>query len=169
MKRSNIKRISSDPKKKAIVALDRALSNLVRLHYLPIGCFTCGRVLDLNGSDCGHFVKRERMATRFDLRNLGLQCQQDNRFKGGMEWEFGKMLNKIWGNGTADQLKKLAKKNRTWTIAELGLLRDAAKKGWLVYLQIYSDVLSSTPFTLKDNGLKLPKLPLPDESIHVTW
>ena len=50
--------------------LDREFSRYIRLRdALPDGtfkCISCGQVKDLSQADCGHYVNRRHMATRFD-------------------------------------------------------------------------------------------------------
>lgn len=96
-----LRRHATTPQAKAITKLDTAVSILVREHYQKLGCFTCGRMGEVKDMDCGHFRRREKKSTRFDLRNLGIQCRKCNRFDGGRSYEFAQKLDEIWGKGTA--------------------------------------------------------------------
>lgn len=137
-----LRRHADTPQAKAIDKLDKVLSVLVRTHYLLLGCFTCGREMaDITEGDCGHFRRRELKSTRFDLRNLGLQCRKCNRFDGGRSFEFGKKLDEIWGTGTADRMYALSQKERRWEIGELEQLGSAARIGWLAYFQTYDELV----------------------------
>lgn len=132
-----LRRKSVTPQAKAIDKLDRAVSILVRDHYQTLGCFTCGRMVEVKESDCGHFRRRELKNTRFLLSNLGLQCRRCNRFDGGRAYEFSKKIDELWGKGTADRVDKLSRKTKNWDVIDLETLYDAARKGWPVYLQMY--------------------------------
>ena len=67
--------------------LDREFSRYIRLRdALPDGtfkCISCGQVKDLSQADCGHYVNRRHMATRFDEMNCNAQCRSCNRFDEG--------------------------------------------------------------------------------------
>ena len=133
------RRHADTPLAKAIAKLDAVLSVLVRTHYIEIGCFTCGRQMrEITEGDCGHFRRRECMSTRFDVRNLGLQCKKCNRFAGGRPYEFGLKLDEIWGNGTARQMFDESRRIKRWEVGELEQLTSAAKIGWLAYAHLYA-------------------------------
>jgi len=142
MRKFGLRRTANTEQAKAIRKLDIALSKLVREHYQKLGCFTCGRMGEISEMDCGHFRRRELKATRFDLRNMGIQCRKCNRFEGGRPYEFARKINEIWGMGTAEELFLLSSGVKQWHPITLGTLTDAAKKGWLVYLQTYKDLES---------------------------
>lgn len=46
-------------------------------------CISCGRVLPIGQADCGHYVNRQHMATRFSELNCNAQCRHCNRFDEG--------------------------------------------------------------------------------------
>jgi hypothetical protein len=140
MKRSALKRtkglhsVGSGDHQKAVHALDRALSKLVRSHFRN-QCATC--IHPHAEYDCGHFVKRERMATRFHPFNVFPQGTKENRFEGGKEWEFGRAIDAMHGSGAAQFLKELSRPIHKWDTLELQTLADAARRGWRVYEQTY--------------------------------
>jgi Bacteriophage Lambda NinG protein len=61
-------------------------------HARDHACITCGRG-DIP-LDARHFRRRERMATRFDSRNVAGQCTKENRFKGGNLQKFSLAIGK---------------------------------------------------------------------------
>ena len=69
-----------------------------------VRCVTCDKRIHYKESDAGHFQTRERKSTKFDEKNVQVQCQAENRFKNGKQYEFGKAIDKIYGEGTADSL-----------------------------------------------------------------
>lgn len=78
--------------------------------------------------------------TRFDLRNLGLQCKKRNRFEGGRSYEFGVKLDEIWGRGTAALMQKLSRQVKNWINDRLQQLTSAAKIAWLPYPQLCTEI-----------------------------
>lgn len=67
--------------------LDKLFSQYIRLKYADkngkASCFTCDRSFPWKETDCGHFVSRQHLATRFDERNVRVQCKGCNLFGGG--------------------------------------------------------------------------------------
>jgi hypothetical protein len=57
-----------------------------------VNCYTCDKPNKPADIDAGHYITRECMYLRFDLRNIRGQCRLCNRSKGGMAAEFGKRL-----------------------------------------------------------------------------
>lgn len=64
--------------------LDGLLSRLVRLSAADSNgyaqCVACGKYAHWTEMDAGHFVGRRSLATRFDLRNVNVECRACNRF-----------------------------------------------------------------------------------------
>ena len=95
-------------RKSAMAAADRWFSRYIRLRdATEVGtckCVTCGNWHHWKNIDCGHFRKRGNFATRYDPKNTGSQCKSCNRFRGGMDFEFGQAINERWGAGVAESL-----------------------------------------------------------------
>jgi 5-methylcytosine-specific restriction endonuclease McrA len=72
--------------KKWIDKLDKVISLYVRLRdsrefkYKYFRCISCGRVLPLEQADCGHYMSRRHMNTRFNTNNCHAECRHCNRF-----------------------------------------------------------------------------------------
>lgn len=100
--------IKSEPFPILKVKLDKAFSELVRRKYASdygvSACITCKCAMVWNWFDCGHFVDRDHLPTRWDLDNCRPQCPECNRFKTGRRYEFGTALNLELGPGTAERL-----------------------------------------------------------------
>ena len=60
-------------------------------------CITCGRVGDPKSMDCGHYVKRQHQAGRFDERNCHAQCKRCNAFEQGMDSVYRQKLVEMYG------------------------------------------------------------------------
>ena len=67
-------------------------------------CVTCANWKHFTKADCGHWVKRQYLSTRFDEKNCALQCKGCNNFKQGDDVRFHKMINERWGKNTAANL-----------------------------------------------------------------
>lgn len=67
--------------------LDREFSLYVRLRdAMPGGwfrCVSCGEIKPFAQADCGHYINRQHMSTRFDEMNCNAQCRKCNRFMEG--------------------------------------------------------------------------------------
>lgn len=67
--------------------LDKVFSQYIRLRDRMPGdvfrCISCGKIKPLNQADCGHYINRQHMATRFSEINCNAQCRSCNRFQEG--------------------------------------------------------------------------------------
>lgn len=67
--------------------LDRIFSQYIRLRdRLPgnvFQCISCGKIKPMAQADCGHYINRQHMATRFSEVNCNAQCRSCNRFQEG--------------------------------------------------------------------------------------
>lgn len=76
--------ISTEKKK---VKLDRVFSQYIRLRDMMTGgyfrCISCGKLLPIRDADCGHYINRKHMSTRFSEVNCNAQCKSCNRFDEG--------------------------------------------------------------------------------------
>ena len=60
-------------------------------------CISCGKILPISQADCGHYINRRHMATRFSEINCHAQCRSCNRFDEGNIMEYRKTLVQIYG------------------------------------------------------------------------
>ena len=67
-------------------------------------CCTCGTVDNWKKLQCGHFVSRKHLATRFHEMNCFPQCVSCNIFKYGEQWKFGQFLDRNLGEGVSEEL-----------------------------------------------------------------
>lgn len=68
--------------------LDRVFSQYIRLRdMLPnttaFKCISCGSILPIYKADCGHYINRQHMSTRYSEINCNAQCKKCNRFDEG--------------------------------------------------------------------------------------
>lgn len=101
------------PTSELIIELDGITSQFVRLlranAYGIAKCFTCNNRGHWTEMQCGHFVARANLATRFDLRNLACQCPYCNEALRGNLEVFAMEIDKREGEGTARELVALGR------------------------------------------------------------
>lgn len=92
--------------------LDAVVSKYIRIKYSNVegelGCFTCYHRGNWKTLDCGHFINREHLATRFLESNLRPQCHTCNRINNGNIKVFAERLEKE-NNGITDWLAEQAR------------------------------------------------------------
>lgn len=97
-------------KKKTREKLDKVFSEYVRLKAATedglVTCFTCGVERHWKQMHAGHFQTRAKYATRFDPMNVKPQCVRCNIFNHGEQYLFAQNLDKQYGNGTAERIKR---------------------------------------------------------------
>lgn len=91
--------------------LDGLFSNFIRLSNADEGgtvrCVTCPKLMHWKESDCGHWIKRQHRAVRWDERNVGPQCTRCNHFLGGAQDEFAQHIVALHGVSVLDELLRL--------------------------------------------------------------
>ena len=92
---------------------DRYFSKYIRQRDIDKPCITCGKYTDQK--DCGHFISRRFEPVRFDENNAHGQCLKCNRFEYGNQFEHGKHIDKMYGDGTSEKIllksKMFSKRN----------------------------------------------------------
>jgi len=85
MIRKSISKSGKSNRSKKIAKLDEIFSIFIRRRdCTPNGrCISCGKIITFETSDCGHYVNRKHMATRYDEQNCNAQCRACNRFDEG--------------------------------------------------------------------------------------
>lgn len=97
----------------------KAVNDYVRERDLKAGygCITCG-THDAEEWHAGHWISvGASSATRFDEKNIHLQCRQDNFFGGGKAQEYEARLPARIGQVEVDRLKN-ATRSKKWTREE---------------------------------------------------
>lgn len=99
--------------RKQINKLDKVFSEYIRLRDANrdgiCQCITCKRYFCWNDGDAGHYVQRDRLATRYDEKNVHAQCKYCNRFRSGEQYIHGVEIDKKYGEGTAQKLILISK------------------------------------------------------------
>ena len=84
-----------------------------------VSCFTCNSVRHWSEVDCGHFMSRACMSTRWDPQNAKPQCKRCNGFRSGEQYLFAQHLDRLYGPGTADLVLARSKTLRKFSAEEL--------------------------------------------------
>jgi len=97
------------PSRKTLVKkLDAVFSEYIRRRYAKndiAECVTCGKKDHYKKLQAGHFMSRKHYATRWDERNVEVQCYACNVMRYGEQYKFSKYL----GEELADELLALSR------------------------------------------------------------
>lgn len=106
-----------------IKKLDRVFSIYIRLRYAKsngeVKCFTCDKKMQWRSSQCGHFMSRRYMSTRFHEHNCMVQCYACNIMMAGNQYVYGLRLDMFLGEGTAESMLRLSKEQKKFIAADL--------------------------------------------------
>ena len=83
--------------------LDKIFSVWIRLKH-PRKCYTCGKVETT--LQCGHFVSRTYLATRWNENNCRPQCVGCNIWGNGKPLDFEENLKRELGETVVENLKQ---------------------------------------------------------------
>jgi hypothetical protein len=123
---------------------DRLLSEVVRLTAADdkgyCYCITCDDYKHWTEMECGHYVKRRHMATRYELKNVGPQCHTCNCHFDGREDDHGLYIDRKYGEGTAEELRRIGEPERKFMAHEL--------QGMIEELKVELKALKSEKFGL---------------------
>ena len=85
-------------------------------------CITCGRVLEPKNMDCGHYIKRQHSAARFNEKNCHAQCKHCNAFEQGRDAIYREKLIEMYGEDYVlylDSCKRTNGRLSSYIISEL--------------------------------------------------
>jgi 5-methylcytosine-specific restriction endonuclease McrA len=101
-----------------IKKLDSVFSIYIRRRYSMndiAKCVTCGKEDHWSKLQCGHFMSRKHMSTRWNEDNCQVQCAGCNVFRYGEQYIFSQYL----GNNLSEELHKQSKEITKFTDVEL--------------------------------------------------
>ncbi len=112
--------------------LDAIFSIYIRTKYADkngiVECYTCGNKNHYKEVDCGHFIPRANMATRFEVSNCKPQCKTCNQYKDGNIEAYEKHLEQD-RKGTVEYLRELGRTTYKYSIDELkGMIAEYRHK-----------------------------------------
>lgn len=109
----------------ALRKADEAFSKFIRWRdSQPYGgaafkCISCGRVLPIQQADCGHYINRQHMATRFSELNCNAQCRKCNRFDEGNASGYRKGLIEKIGEDKVEMLEAMKHTSHKLSVFDL--------------------------------------------------
>jgi hypothetical protein len=119
-------------RQKLISKLDILFSEYIRIRNCDdqgnVECITCGEEKHWTDVQCGHYVKRNNMTTRYHLQNCGEQCSTCNCVHDGRQDIHKYYIDKTYGPGTADKLEKLGHDEAHFSDHELKAMTEELKK-----------------------------------------
>ena len=97
-------------RQKLVAKLDKVFSQYVRLRDARhvggyCACITCGSLHHWKEIDCGHFIPRARLATRWDEFNCAAQCKRCNYHRHGEHDIFRAELVRIYGRTAIEAME----------------------------------------------------------------
>jgi hypothetical protein len=112
--------------------LDIIFSRYIRLKhadlYGNVECYTCGKVDNWKNYQCGHFIPRGHMYTRFSEQNCKPQCQRCNVQLNGNVAAFAEHLERD-NPGSVEILQEQARIVQHWSRDELrAMIAEYARK-----------------------------------------
>lgn len=92
--------------------LDGVFSHFIKLrdtHNGRIKCFICGASMTFAEAQCGHFIDRDQMPTRFDEHNCHAVCEGCNCFDANHKERYAAMILVKYGH---DEIERLHHKSK---------------------------------------------------------
>ena len=121
-------------RQRLIAKLDEVFSIYIRLRDADkngnVTCFTCGKkeYWKGKGMQCGHFMSRKHLATRWDETNCQVQCVGCNVYKYGEQYKFSVKIDSKYGSGTAEQLHQKTRETVKLDLIDLEMLINTYKE-----------------------------------------
>src|SRR6185369_17519196 len=91
--------------KKLKLEADRVFSHFIR-NRDKHKCYTCGKELEDNQSQCGHYISRSYLALRYDERNCHCQGVECNVFKSGNMAVYAIRLTEQFGYSILEEFER---------------------------------------------------------------
>jgi hypothetical protein len=111
--------------------LDHYFSQFIRLKHANDNgeepCYTCGKVKHWKEQQCGHFISRQYLVTRWNEDNCRPQCAGCNLFGNGQLLDFEENLKRELGEEHVELMKKsrhaILKLDRVWYETEIAFYK----------------------------------------------
>lgn len=119
-------------RQKLVHKLDCEFSTYIRLRDANnegiVTCITCGDKHHWTEVECGHYILRGNMATRWELKNCNGQCTLCNSTQDGKADLHAEAIDRLYGAGTADLLERMGREERHFSEPELQGMIDELRK-----------------------------------------
>ena len=117
---------------KARARCDTAFSLFIRYRdAMPSGffrCISCGKIKPFPKADCGHYINRQHMATRFNEINCNAQCSHCNRFMEGNIQGYRRGLIAKYGESKVELLEAMQHETNKLSEFELDVMAKHYRK-----------------------------------------
>lgn len=131
LKKSKERKKKPTKRRTLIKNLDMYFSRYIRWYHADpdglVKCVTCSTKKHVKKMQNGHFISRRHYSTRWLFTNCFAQCYSCNIGSQGMQWEFGKYIDRVYGIGTAQLVSDRSKMSRKFTDHELKVLTQVYK------------------------------------------
>lgn len=87
-----------------------------------VKCITCSHIAHFKEMDCGHFISRRHLSTKFDEKNNHAQCKGCNGLKSGEQFKYSIAIDAKYGKGTAEMLHIKSRNLCKWGKFEFEIL-----------------------------------------------
>lgn len=106
---------------------DTEFSRYIRLRDMIPGttvfrCISCGLIKPISQADCGHYINRQHMNTRYNEMNCNAQCRSCNRFDEGNIQGYRRGLIKKYGEQKVLLLESMKNGYMKYSEAEYRIL-----------------------------------------------
>lgn len=124
----------SSSRSKAMAKADKYFSLYIRTrdaqdyHGLACKCISCGKATPIENIDCGHYINRKHMATRYSELNCNGQCVKCNRFDEGNPQGYRKGLIQKIGEDKVELLEAAKYTTNKLSVFELEAIANDYKK-----------------------------------------
>lgn len=119
-------------RKQLIAKLDKVFSKYIRQRDLlkdnTFRCCSCGQIKPYEQADCGHFINRRWLATRWREDNCHSQCRSCNRFDEGNAVGYTMFMLNKYGDEHIRYLQSLKNAGCKYSEWELQVLIDEYKQ-----------------------------------------
>lgn len=141
------KKVKEKQKRKMMISklckeCDKLASLYIRNIYKGQPCFTCGETWKVT-HQCWHFIERQKLATRWTIDNMHLQCVRCNWFNGWVQYIHGKRINEVFWEWLAEKLIEISSMVYKNTIEDrliyIADMYDKLEKLWVDVHQTYAD------------------------------
>lgn len=108
-----------------MLKLDKVFSEYIRLRDTNedgmFTCISCNRILPYEMADCGHYINKKHMSTRFSEKNCNAQCRSCNRYDEGNMQGYRRGLIAKYGDTVVVMLESM--KNKMNKISEFEYMK----------------------------------------------
>ena len=125
-------------RRKEVKKLDAVFSKYVRTKHADksgrVCCVTCGVKKPIKEMHAGHFMSRSKYSTRWmhdednGMVNVLPQCPRCNLYDSSQSYKFGRRLDAIYGEGTAERVHQASEQLSKFSLVDIVTMRKYYEK-----------------------------------------